>query len=520
MPSENAQPAVTKRFAFGPFLFDAARGTLTRDGQALTVGQRGLRILQTLLEAGGESVSKADLMRLAWPALVVEDSNLSVQVAALRKLLGPAQQHGSEWIVTVPRTGYRLLGAAAVEEVQLAPLDHGLIDHGGRPSIAVLPFTHLGDDATQEYLADGLTEALITALTRFRWFSVTGRNASHVYKLRPADGRTAASELGVRYAVEGSVRKAAGRGRVSVQLVEAASGRCLWAEHYDFGDADLFDVQDAITRRVAGAMEPELLKGAGDLAARRRAGSVSAWDLVARGSWLFHHVTRPTHLEARELFRQASRIDPELTEAHLWLGRVSAGLVGYAWSEDPARDLHEGQSAALQAVQLDEKNPYAHYALAIVSNYVDDFVLARRSAEKAIELSPCFALGHLVHGMTALFSGQAGAAAQALEDGLKLNRHDPQNFVWYTLQALAQLFDGRAEAALQGAVAALKVRPTWRSAMQAAAAANVALGYRDAAATWLQECARTQPVSADALQPLWRCNPAWAQCMRGLLLNE
>src|SRR6185503_18551278 len=148
---------------------------------------------------------------------------------------------------------------------------------------------------------------------------------------------------------------------------------------------------------------PELLKSAGSVAAHRHAGSVSAWDLVAQGSWLFHHVTRPTHLKARELFRQAGRIDAELTEARLWLGRVNAGLVAYGWSDDPARDLAEGQAAALEAVQLDEKNPYAHYALAIVSNYLDDFALALRSAEKAIELSPSFALGRLVHGMAALY---------------------------------------------------------------------------------------------------------------------
>src|SRR5438874_712888 len=133
---------MAKRFAFGPFLLDTARGTLTRDGAAVAVGQRGLRLLQALLEAGGEPVSKAELMRSAWPGLVVEDSNLSVQVTALRKLLGTAPADSAEWIVTVPRLGYRLPGVAAVEDAQLAPLERGEADHhGDRPSIAVLPFT-------------------------------------------------------------------------------------------------------------------------------------------------------------------------------------------------------------------------------------------------------------------------------------------------------------------------------------------------------------------------------------------
>jgi TolB-like protein len=501
---------LARRFAFGPFLLDSARGTLTRDGAALAVGQRGLRILQALLEAGGEPVSKADLMRFAWPGLVVEDSNLSVQVTALRKLLDTPSSAGADLVVTVPRLGYRLAGTAAVEETQLAPLDHGPPEPGGRPGIAVLPFAHAGDDPSQEYVADGVTEALITALTRFRWFKVTGRNASHVYKLRPADAGVAAAELGVRYLVEGSVRRSGTRARISARLVEAPGDACLWAEHYDVGDAELFEVQDRIALQVAGAIEPELLRSSGSLAAQRRAGIVSAWDLVAQGSWCFHHVTRPTHLEARELFRQAARIDPELAEARLWLGRVDAGLVAYGWSDDPAADLREGRSAALEAVQLDEKNPYTHYALAIVSNYADDFALALRCAEKAIALSPGFALGHLVHGMAALFAGQATCAVRSLHEGLQLNRFDPQNFVWYTLLALALLFERRPEEALEHAVAALKVRPTWRPALRVASAASAASGDAASAADWLRRWVQMPAATADALQPLWRNNPQWA----------
>lgn len=196
------------------------------------------------------------------------------------------------------------------------------------PTPAVGPasrcYPHAGDDPAQEYVADGVTEAPITALTRFRWFTVTGRNASPVHKLRLSSAGTAA-ELGGRHRVEGSVRKSGARVRVSAQLVEASGGACRWAEPYDVGDVALFQVQDRIAQQVAGAIEPELLKNSGHLAARRGGRSVSVWDLVAQGSWLFHHVTRPTHLKARELFRQASRFDPELAEAQLWLGRVNAG---------------------------------------------------------------------------------------------------------------------------------------------------------------------------------------------------
>ncbi len=504
---------MTRRYAFGPFLLDTARGTLTRDGAALAAGQRGLRILQKLLAAGGEPVSKAQLMEAAWPDLVVEDSNLTVQVAALRKLLGSESGDASKWIVTVPRTGYRMPDVAMIEDVQLGMREQAGPEPGGRPCIAVLPFTHLGVDPAQEYLADGVSEALIIALTRFRWFCVTGRGASQVYKLRTVGSRCAAAELGVRYLIEGSLRQAGARLRIAAQLVDAPSGRCLWADQYDLTDAGLFEVQDAIVQRVAGAIEPELLKDIGNLAAARSGPRVSSWGLVAQGSWLFHHVTQPTHLKARELFRQARQIDPGLTEAHLWLARASAGLVAYEWSAEPKLDLQEGQAAALQAVTLDERNPYAHYALAIVSNYADEFDLALRSAEKAIELIPGFALGHLVHGMANLFAGRARDAARSLERGLQLNRFDPQNFVWCNLLALAALFGDDAEQALRHATVSLQIRPSWRPAMRTATAACAALGYGEQAAQWRRRWAGTPAVAADALQPLWRCNPAWRQRM-------
>ena len=504
------------RFAFGPFMLDVARGTLTRDGSALAIGQRGLRILQALLDARGEVVGKAELMQHAWPGLVVEDSNVSVQVAALRKLLGPARDDG-EWIVTVPRAGYRLLGAVAVEDTSLAPLDTHPSQRGGPPSLAVLPFTNLSDDPSRDYFADGVTEDIIAALTRFRWFSVVGRNASHVYKVRRADASTTARELGVRYLLEGAVRQAANRVRISAQLCDAMAGHCLWADHYDFDMVDVFVVQDTITQQVAGAIEPELLKSEGGFAARRHSGSVSAWDLVAQGAWYFHHVTEPTHLAARELFRQARLADPESTQAHLWLGRVNAGLVAYGWSKAPAVDLQEGLEAALRAVGLDDESPYAHYSLAIVSVYMESFERATRAAEKAIELSPCFALGHLVSGMSHLFSGRARPAIESLLRGLALNRRDPQNFIWYHLLALAQLFDGNVEAGLQSAVAALKLRPAWRSSAQAAAACCAALERIDEARQWHRHLLTLPVASGDAMQPLWRRNPHWADTMQRLL---
>jgi TolB-like protein len=433
-PHEGCRSMSTK-LAFGPFVLDAERSTLAREGRPVPISGRGFALLRALLAAPGRVVTKRELMQAAWSNAAIEESNLSVQIAALRKQLGPGPE-GGEWIATVPRTGYKFVG-----QIEAQPAtDRPLISPEDRPSIAVLPFTNLGGEKEQEYLADGITEDIITALTRFRWFFVIARNSSFFYKGRSLDVKQIAHDLGVRYLLEGSVRKAGGRVRISAQLIDARSGNHLWAERYDLELTEVFAIQDEIAERVAGAIEPELLKSQGAEAAARHTGNMTAWDLVRRGTWHFHHVAREHHLKARELFREACKLDPELPEAHIWLARVNAGVVPYGWSENPAADLQEGLEAAVRAIHLDERNPYAHYGLAIISNFSNRLEQAITAARKAISISPSFALGHLGLGMALLFSGRASEAAAPLEQGLRLSPYDPQSFVWSNLLALARLF--------------------------------------------------------------------------------
>ena len=389
---------------FGSFTLDLQRGSLLRNGSPVAVSSKGVLLLQALVNAAGAPVAKAQLMEAAWPGLAIEESNLSVQIAALRKLLGP-QPDGRGWIATIPRVGYRFIGEVQVDRNDASKRRDvpDLLAASGRSSIAVLPLSNLSGDKDQEYLADGLTEDIITALTRFRWFRVIGRNSSFVFKGRLVDSKQVAAELGVQYVLEGSVRRSGGHARISIQLVDAASARQIWAERYEMELAEIFAIQDAIAERVAGAIEPELLRTESLPTGPRHSGNVSAWDLVRQGTWHFHHVGRETHFTARDLFRQACELDPELAEAQIWLARVSAGVVAYGWSKSAENDIREGLDAALTAVQLDEKNPYSHYALAISSAYANAPEQAVLAAEKAIEVSPSFALGHLALGMAQLF---------------------------------------------------------------------------------------------------------------------
>ncbi|HET9536837.1 MAG TPA: tetratricopeptide repeat protein [Mesorhizobium sp.] len=343
------------------------------------------------------------------------------------------------------------------------------------------------------------------------------RNSSFAYKGKSIDAKQVAQELGVQYLLEGSVRRSGQQIRISAQLVDAPSGKHIWAERYDLELADVFAIQDEIAERVAGAIEPELLKTEGVQAAARHTGNMTAWDLVRRGTWHFHQVTRENHLKARELFRQACKLDPDLPEAYLWLGRVSAGVVPYGWSDNPVADLREGMEAALKAVQLDERNPYTHYALAIVSAFADQLEQSISAARKAIEISPSFALGHLVLGMALLFSGRASEAIAPLEYGLRLSPYDPQNFVWFNLLALARLFSGRAEAGLEAAARALQVRPNWWTSLEVLVCCYAALGKWDEAQRCAQQMATVTKQPGDVLAPLKSHNPAWAEQMDSAL---
>lgn len=499
---------VAQRFTFGSFVLDSARGTLTRDGLAVAVGNRGLALLKALLEADNQVVSKTALMDSAWPGLVVEESNLSVQVAALRKILGPSPG-GGEWILTVPRVGYRFVASAAVDSGSIAAPQTGHLEFSGKPSIAVMPFANLSGDRAQEYLADGISEDIITALARFRWFLVIARNSSFIYKGAALSAEEISRQLGVRYLLQGSIRKSGPRYRISAQLIDAAGGSNIWAERYQLEETEVFAIQDEIAERVAGAIEPELLKSEGALAAMRHTGNVTAWDLVRQGSWRFHKITRATHFEARDLFRQACRIDPQLPESHFWCARVNAGLLAYGWSEDAVADRREGFQAAITAIHLDERNPYCHYGLAIISVYGGSLEQAARAADKAIELSPSFALGHLVFGMVQLFSGRAAEAIPPLTRGLQLSPYDPQNFVWFNLLALACLFDGKPEAALQAALRALKVRPDWQPALETLVCCYVTLDLVEQAYQVVCQISESVGSLGDALAPLRQRNPQW-----------
>ena len=292
---------IDHRVAFGPFVFDRTSATLWEGARLVALGVRGAALLAALLEAEGGVVTRSALMDCAWPGMAIEDGNLAVQIATLRKILG-TQSDGQEWIANVPRVGYRLVRAVGPRDAAVS-----------KPAIAVLPFLNLSSDREQGHFADGMVEDLITALSRFNTFAVVARNSSFVFKGRAVDVREVARTLGVRYVIEGSVRRSGQRVRVSAQLIEGESGGHLSAENLDGTIEDMLDFQDRITARVAGLIEPEIQRAEIERSRRKRPENLGAYDLYLQALPLLHvlGVQRLEHYDqAIDLLDRAIALDP------------------------------------------------------------------------------------------------------------------------------------------------------------------------------------------------------------------
>jgi len=339
----------------------------------------------------------------------------------------------------------------------------------------------MSGDPTQDYFADGLTEDLTTALAKFRWFFVIARNSSFIYKLRPATVQQVGRELGVRYVLEGSARKQGDRVRVVAQLIEAETGHHVWADRYDRKGVDLFDIQDEIVDRVAGAIEPEMLRTETIRARRMTAPNLTAWELIFRGMWHFYQVNQSDHQQARGLFRKAIEAAPDTAEGYAWLARCNAGLLFYGWSDSRTADADEGWKAALNAVRLAPADPYAQYAVGMMNIVMDQPNAGMDAAQRAIDLSPSFALGYLALGLGRLFSGGAPEALEPLQRGLRLSPYDPQAFVWLQFLAFAHFLAGQSVEALERARDAVAKRPGSFSAYCVSACSAIGQGHLEEA---------------------------------------
>ena len=456
------------RIAFGPFVLDTGAGTLLRGNVPVAIGHRGLKLLAALVGRPGEILSKAELLEAAWPGTAVEEGNLTVQIAQLRKLLGqPAGDGngGGEWIATVPRVGYRFTGA-----IEQLGAGRKALPVPGKPSIVVLPFVNVGNDPEQDAFADGLTEDLITDLSRISGLFVIARNSAFAYQGKALAVHEIAAELGVRYLLTGSAQRAAGRVRINAQLVDAASGDHLWAERFDRRLDDVFAVQDEVTARIVEA----LLGRLNPAPPRNRTENLEAYNLVVRARRSMDDTTQASR-EAHLMLTRAISLDPGYAEPYRWLAMNHwMGPVHSGGPTEASREI--ALELARKAVAIDPNDAGCRWVLAYLLAYERSFAEADQEFARAVELDPNEADAWAALSDIAVLAGRIDEGLEHIRKAFRLNPFAPS---WYYL-ALGQA--QYAARQYEAAVETLKSEETYRTSSRRFLAASLAqLGRLDEA---------------------------------------
>ena len=352
------------RYLFEEYAFDTDRRELHRGADVVSVAPQVFDLLDYLIRNRERVVTKDDVINVIWNGRIVSDAALTTRLNAARTAIGDSGEE-QRLIKTLPRKGFRFVGpvreaqAAAVADNPVEP-SKPTLTLPDKPSIAVLPFANLSSDPEQDYFADGMVEDIITALSRFKALFVIARNSSFTYKGRAVDVKQVGRELGVRYVLEGSVRKAANRVRITGQLVDTATGAHLWAERFDGGLRDIFDLQDQVTESVVGAIAPAVEKAEIERAKRKPTESLDAYALYLRGlARLYQFASRQANDEALRLFNSAIELDPDFAAAY---GRA-ASCFPFAktngWFSDTANEIAEVTRLAQRAVELGKDDAIA-----------------------------------------------------------------------------------------------------------------------------------------------------------------
>ena len=327
-----------------------------------------------------------------------------------------------------------------------------------KSSIAVLPFVNMSGDPEQEYFTDGITEDIITALSRLRWFFVIARNSTFSYKGKPTDVKQIGRELGVRYILEGSIRKIGNRGRITAQLINASTGAHLWAERYDRDLTDIFALQDEITQSVTAAIEPKLVEAEGVHFQGRSPENLNAWDLVMRAVASFWRMTAAESEAAIDMLRLAVQRYPNYAPAQSMLAfaLLVSDHVGWAPAGKPYRLAAE---LAHQAAELDDNDPWAHLALgylAFTTRQTDDAV---REFQRALDLNPNFAAAYGYLGWAVVFDGRHEEATEYFQQAFRMSPHDPLIAFFYSGMCAAHYFARRFDEAVEWGRKAIQQRP-------------------------------------------------------------
>ena len=445
-------------YQFEDFVLDPERRELVRGSEPIDTGPQVFDVLLHLVKNREHVVTKDNLIDVVWGGRIVSESTLTSHINAVRKALGDSGEE-QRLIRTIPRKGYRFVSLVqeahesktAISVNQAKP--HGVtLAVPDRPSIAVLPFVNLSGDPSQDYFVDGIVDDIISALSHKSWLFVIARNSSFTYKGRAVDVKQVGRELGVRYVLEGSLRAAAGRVRITGQLVEAASGATLWSERFDSAIADVFELQDQLTASVVGALAPHLERAEIERARHKPTESLDAYDYYLRGIWTFRKDCRIAIAEAQPLFYQAIQRDPEFASAYA----MAAGCYSWRklsrWLTDPEQEVTEGTRLARHAVEFGQNDAVALAAGAhALAHLVRDLDSSVALLDRALTLDPNLAFAWYLGGFVRIWRGQADDAVDHLARAMRLNPLSPDMHRMEVGTAMAHLLAGRPKDALSWA---------------------------------------------------------------------
>jgi TolB-like protein len=477
---------------FGRFRLDLGRRVLWRDETALHLATRALEILCVLVSAKGKVVTKDELMAEVWSGLVVEENNIHVHVSALRKALEDGE-NGQSYVVTVTGRGYRFVGLEPLASVDKADAGQNL-PLPDRPSIAVLPFANLSGSPEQEYFADGIVEDITTALSRMRWLFVIARNSSFTYKGRAVDVKQVGRELGVRYVLEGSVRRAADRVRLTGQLIDAATGAHLWADRFDGGLEDIFELQDEITASVVSAMMPKLEQAEIERAKRKPTESLDSYDYLLRGMASVYKWTSKDISEAVDLFYQAIERDPDFSMPHGMVAWCYLWRNANGWTTDREQAIAETTRLAARVTELGKDDAvslaFGGLALAYVAG---DLEGGEALIDRALVLNPNLMAGWYASGWVKAFLGETEIAIEHVARAMRLSPLDPLMFLMQGVTALAHFVAGQYDEAVEWAAKAAREQPNFSGAIRNMAASNALSGRMQEARRALARVRRHDP---------------------------
>jgi adenylate cyclase len=492
---------LSETFHFGSFDLLPSERELRFGGAPVAIGSRAFDLLVALVRRRGRLATKEDLLTEVWAGRIIEENNLQAQISALRKILAK-EANGTDYLRTVPGRGYRFYGKVEDEQLRQAhddpaapTVDTPALLLPNRPSIAILPFTNMSGDSEQEYFADGIVEDITTKLSRFQDLFVIALNSSFTYKGRAVDVKQIGRELGVRYLLEGSVRRGGNRFRVTAQLLEAETGIHLSAERYDRELADIFAVQDEITETVVAAVGAAVADRERRRVVRKAPESLGAWEAYQRGLWHQLRMSSAENEMAETFFRRAIDLDPTFAAPHALLAGaifLKAALYGTMSIPDAVGEV---LTEAEKAISLDPMDARGHVSMgwALFGRGDHEGMLA--AARQALTFSPNLPSALRLLGCALLFSGKPKEGLDALHSAIRLDPRDRCMFIPLIHITVANYFLKDYGAAIASARQALRLYPAHPQLPRWLAAALAQAGHLDEARKTLQ--------SAVALAPNW-----------------